>query len=399
MKNNSVNDLKLYRTKDGSIIPNVGHVKLMKKMVAAGMMTGNIFATAIAPITVASMLLEPNTVEVAKTIIPMETEQIDMTEYLLTQGEVFQYQDKLATFFGITEAQVEQVKQEHRIELEQAANPSKKLFNYLYQAVNQKTIVADQTENVVQAGSDQKAIAAITAFKKEHPDIWAMYQTSGARYGVDPELLIARDYQESHLDHDNHIPGSANFSHNTAYGISQVEEALFGMTFHPIDYQLNDGKGAKVDVEFTRQGAMDLATNIEYGAIEFQINIHKFDYNIYMAEQGYNYGTTFDMLLKENNFFHKDAFQDLDNLSWIPNAVQTISNYGDPNYVYHVSKNFSVAVMKFKDKNDWIYINTKTNEFFHFNKDSLSEEAAQCLLSLEQDSVPQLSDEIYTLKK
>lgn len=104
-------------------------------------------------------------------------------------------------------------------------------------------------------------------------------------FGIDPYLNVALLMGESSLDHEGTLPGGKNYN-GFAIGISQLESPN-GQKITAYNYEL----GKEETVYETMENAKDIQMNIKMGIMRFQNILNKYDNNIYLALQSYNYGS------------------------------------------------------------------------------------------------------------
>ena len=113
----------------------------------------------------------------------------------------------------------------------------------------------------------------------KYEDIFKKY---GEMYGIDEKILLGIAAQESSGIHSirNDTP---------AMGIMQIEKsAWIGEKVKAYNFIEN-----KIDeVKITKEMIEDLDTNIRIGAMIFQSYLNKYEYNIPLALQAYNFGPT-----------------------------------------------------------------------------------------------------------
>ena len=104
-------------------------------------------------------------------------------------------------------------------------------------------------------------------------------------FGVDPYLNVAILMGESSLDHEGTLPGGTNYN-GFAVGISQLESPN-GQKITAYNYSLD----RQETVYETMENAEDIQKNIKMGIMRVQNILNKYDNNIYLALQSYNYGS------------------------------------------------------------------------------------------------------------
>jgi len=186
-------------------------------------------------------------------------------------------------------------------------------------------------------------------------------------YGVDPYLYTSLLVKESGLNHDETIPGG-KFYNGYGVGISQLESPS-GQEIKAFNYKTNQ---EEVIYE-TMENALDEKTNIKIGIMRFQKYLNRYNGNIYLALQAYNYGFgAIDLIVSvyadELNVTKEDIYNSSD-IGWMkfveeihsnPNmfaqimstktdehksAIEYLKNwnygtYGDDNYIESVLTNY-----------------------------------------------------------
>ncbi len=195
-------------------------------------------------------------------------------------------------------------------------------------------------------------------------EIGTLYEKYGNMYGIDPELLMAKAAQESNLTHDS-------FRADAAYGISQIENTLFGSTITAYNYETNTYD----TVTITEAGARDLETNIMYGTMRLQGTLTHYNNNVPLALQHYNFGYSMTVVLnrlaESEGVSVESIINDPTNTTWLA-AVENYHNtyfgdgrtYGDDKYAGKIIANLSDKYITLMDINikSPIILNVETGE-------------------------------------
>lgn len=143
-------------------------------------------------------------------------------------------------------------------------------------------------------------------------------------FGVDPYLFISLLIQESSLSHKNTIPGGKNYN-GAAVGICQLE--------HPSGQKItayNHITNSEEIVIETMDKAKNLETNIKMGVMIFQNRTNRYNGNIYLTLQSYNYGVgamdlIVDMYAKQQGVTKEFVLNNYSDNGWI-SLVQDLHN-------------------------------------------------------------------------
>lgn len=174
---------------------------------------------------------------------------------------------------------------------------------------------------------------------------WDYIQKYSYEYGVDPYLLLAIGFKESSLSHENTIPGG-KFYNGHGVGIMQHEDPQNERIITAYNYVTD-----KEDIEkMNMENACNIEMNIKMAAMMLQNRLQKYNNNIYITIQSYNYGDyAMDIILenyaKETNCNVFDIINNDSNLGWLKyvedlhnNPKKYIANwqydtYGDSKYI------------------------------------------------------------------
>ncbi len=217
-------------------------------------------------------------------------------------------------------------------------------------------------EAVFQTATNNSRMNRINEVKST--EIGDLYIKYGTMYGIDPELLMAKAAQESNLSHSSFRP-------DAAYGISQIENTLFGSNITAYNFNTNSYD----TVTITEAGARDLETNIMYGTMRLQNTLNNYNGNVPLALQHYNFGYSMTVVLKnlsaEQGVDVESIINDPTNTTWLP-AVEYYHNnyfgdgrtYGDDKYASKIIGNLSDKYITIKnvDTQEEIILNVETGD-------------------------------------
>jgi len=170
----------------------------------------------------------------------------------------------------------------------------------------------------------------------------------GQEFNVDPYLLLAISMNESTLNHSETIPGGS-FYNGHGIGIMQVEKVHIGKDITAFNYINNQEETLNI----TSQNIINLETNIKIGAMMFQNSLQRFNGNVYLTLQSYNYGPDLmnmvvNIYAKEIGVEPSEVIANKDDLGWLKyvddihnNPSKYISNweystYGNNKYIENV---------------------------------------------------------------
>ena len=210
-------------------------------------------------------------------------------------------------------------------------------------------------------------------------------------FGVDPYLFVSLIMQESSLNHADTIPTGKNYNGN-GVGICQLENPS-GETITAFNYTTSQNE---TEIN-TMASACQEMSNIKMGIMSFQNVMKKYNGNIYLALQSYNYGkglvdaiictyadeigSTYEEVVKNKNDFgwmkyvemvHKEPqkFANMIDIIKYPEFEITknylinwsYDSYGDANYISNVLRYYIGFYSKYKLDNDIIETNLLTGE-------------------------------------
>lgn len=176
-------------------------------------------------------------------------------------------------------------------------------------------------------------------------DIWTFSNKHGNDFGVDPYLPYALFYGESNFEHEKTLPGGSSYN-GSAVGIGQHENPNGTNSVTAFNYNTNQYETEII----TMENACDLEKNIKMTVMILQNKLKKYNNNIYVAIQSYNYGdwamnVILEQYAQENNMSVEDVLNNHEDIGWLKyvehfhnNPQQYLPNwkyktYGDPNYV------------------------------------------------------------------
>ena len=199
-----------------------------------------------------------------------------------------------------------------------------------------------------------------------------MVETSNM-FGIDPSLMIALCTQESGLDHDHHLPTIEGY-HGSGYGITQQENTKWKNGNSMITGKKYTESGIVPEsVEVSEANAIKVEKNIKMGVIYLQSSLEHYHNNIFLALQGYNYGSgmmdiALNLYAKETGLTREQIMDNYSDLGWMKYVEEIHYNpspyiedgwdgyYGDGQYIFHV--------LSYIGK-DIIYIKTETGELLY----------------------------------
>lgn len=287
------------------------------------------------------------------------------------------YIDSVADFYGVDKKIIasifEDITENQSKELIKDPEPELSVINQINEEIENKNVVTSTSSifDFSSKGSDK-----INEIKTS--EVGALYEKYGKMYGIDPNLLMARDMQESGLNHNI-------FNPHGAYGISQIEHTLFNSQVSVFNYETNSYETFVI----TEEGACDLETNIKYGAAKMQERLRSYGYNIFISLQAYNYGPSMNFVLEnyalEKGITKEDVLANKDDFGWLKyvddlhyNPSNYLSNweyqtYGDNEYINHVMRYIPEDILVIKDENgnDIIY-NLQTNKILNLEETGLT---------------------------
>ncbi|MEG2457436.1 MAG: transglycosylase SLT domain-containing protein [Bacilli bacterium] len=190
---------------------------------------------------------------------------------------------------------------------------------------------------------------------QEYKNKYYSYVCDASRkYGLDPDFIMAQCTQEYGKENNvmqitRDIFGNKSLENIKNFDTGEVEDVLI----------VNHGRdGDKV-------GINDPKTNIDYGCAIMQQLIYKYNNNVLMALQAYNYGfPTLNKVIKEyadsTGRSVEDVINDTSDIGWMDPEFMFISkDYGDSNYIEKTLQwlNKDKSEMGFKSSNgEDIYI-------------------------------------------
>lgn len=189
------------------------------------------------------------------------------------------------------------------------------------------------------------------------------FEDYSSDYGVDPNLLLALATTETGLDHSNTIPGGYRFN-GCGYGIMQVEDVNIGSTVSAYNYNTKQTDS----IEITEEKLIDYETNVQIGTVMFKNCLDKYNGNIYLTIQSYNYGISMmdriiDIYAAELGVTPEDVMKNYNDLGWMKyvedvhiNPKKYISDweyntYGSDMYIKNVLGFYSGNNIVFGDLN------------------------------------------------
>lgn len=251
-------------------------------------------------------------------------------------------------------------------------DPSRCLIDLIDNQVVYGYITPAPKDNLLGSGSGN--ISYVNKFKdSENGNVYKKY---ASMYGVDCDFALALAKQESNLKHDSHLPGGSGFN-GFAYGISQIENSLVGNKFTVYNYAKKRNETIKIVYDYpsnpesgiTYLSVYNYHDNVRIGVAKLQEMLVKYNYNLAMAMQAYNFGDgSFKKVLKaysnETGKEIADIINDKKDFGWIkyvekfhlnPNnfgVKWSHGTYGDKSYVKHVFQYITNPVLEFSIDDD-----------------------------------------------
>lgn len=273
--------------------------------------------------------------------------------------------EQLAQFYNLDANVVKQIYNYNRDAIIMDRKPSFKLIELIELYIKQNNIVLPQKTKFKIGTKNKKKIEN---FKKTN--MYKIYKKYGKKYGVDLDLLIARDMQESSL--------SSNTTYNPygATGPSQIEYTLIGTKLTAYNYETNRYDTEKITID----KMTNLDSNIRLGTMRFARCLKKTHGNVYAALQWYNYGLIFKKAInkyaKDKGITFDDVLKNINDLGWQKyiddihyNPSKYIKNwhqhtYGDNKYYKRIMKNIYDAdnVLEVEQENGLCLINLNNNQ-------------------------------------
>lgn len=162
------------------------------------------------------------------------------------------------------------------------------------------------------------------------------YQKYGEMYGVDPLLLASKGAQERAGVHGTSIDGGG------AIGISQIQ---VGSHLNQTRKAFNYKTGKWDSVQVTMSKLSNLETNIQIGAMIFQMEMKEQEYNPLIGLQAYNYGqgAILDVIsnyARSKGISVSAVRKDVKNTEWMAWRQKVRPGYGDGQYIEHVLSHY-----------------------------------------------------------
>lgn len=173
------------------------------------------------------------------------------------------------------------------------------------------------------------------------------FEKNGLNYGVPPQIMVAKGMQETSLMHRECLPGGEYYN-GCAIGIMQLEKNC-NNNVSAFNYSYNDNELAK----YNDNELCDIENNIKVGCMRFQRAIEKYNGNLYVAIQAYNFGEVMtdkaiELTAKEKGTDVSSILSNYQDLDWMK-YIEDIHNnpnkylsdwkydtYGDAKYLYKV---------------------------------------------------------------
>lgn len=339
---------------------NNDYKKLLKIATAVIAITGANFETEVTNVTSASegpIIYHPVDL---KGPTSQEAQSVEKGEM-----QIALYTDRFAEFYGLDKGEVFDTFVDNYDVITTSSNPMAEFIDLLEEGIALHVLNRKAT---IQLPLETRSTKRIHEVKNSN--IGELFQKYCKRYGIDINLALAQFMQESGLKH-------GKFNPHGAYGITQIENTLFGSTVKVYNFETKEYEKIKI----TEEKARDLETNIQIGVAKLQEKMRQYDYNVYMGLQSYNYGTgMFNHVLKHyEDRTHKsseDLKIQLDYHAWEADiqfvhknpsrytreaVFQNGKTYGDDEYISHVLGYLETPFLFYKtvDGND-LYFNLET---------------------------------------
>lgn len=149
-------------------------------------------------------------------------------------------------------------------------------------------------------------------------EAWQHTERYSSDFGVDKYLLLAYGCAETFLEHEATIPGGSGYN---GYGVGMYQhETPDKYERDIIAYNYNTGEWETE--RMCMESACDLELNIKMATMILQNRLHKYDNNIYITIQSYNYGETgMQMVLEayanELNCTVEDVIRNKEDIGWM----------------------------------------------------------------------------------
>lgn len=227
-------------------------------------------------------------------------------------------------------------------------NKNQQSFNSLDDRILQLEDISSTNQNgnfAVGSKLNEYTLNKMVSYMKEHEQT---FKNASLKYGIDPYLLLSFCMTETSLMHDETIPGGTNYN-GCAIGAMQIESINLGSDITAYNYQTNQYD----TVSITQDKLTDLSSNIEIGAMIFQNILNRYNNNVYISIQAYNYGVTaMDKVIqayaKQTGKEFEEVISDVNDIGWMKyvndihkNPKKYLPNweyntYGNNTYVYSV---------------------------------------------------------------
>lgn len=147
---------------------------------------------------------------------------------------------------------------------------------------------------------------------------WNYIQKYSKDFGVDPYLLLALGYTETNLEHEKTIPGGSVYN---GYGVGMYQHETpdkYQRNINAYNYTTKELEIEKMNME----SACNLELNIKMAAMILQNRLHKYNNNICIAIQSYNYGEkgiqkVLESYANEQNCSIEDIINNQNDLGWM----------------------------------------------------------------------------------
>ena len=281
------------------------------------------------------------------------------------------YLTKVATFYQMDVETVKNVVASNIEEILSYGDVEKGIIAVVEPVAPKNTLKTEYNEEEIKVGSryDENAM---NEFKQTEAGM-IMTETT-QRFGIDPELLIALCKQESGLDHEGHLPSNPNYT-GSGYGITQQEYTKFQNGEYVITGNTYTEEGIVPEsITVSEATAEDLEGNITMGTIYLQQSLKHYHYNLFMALQGYNYGTgmmdiAIESYAAELGVTTEQVMENYNDLGWmkyvediyyspqkyVPGWQQ--ATYGDHHYASHVLSYIGKSTIYIKTENGLLLYN------------------------------------------
>ena len=199
------------------------------------------------------------------------------------------------------------------------------IINYLEDSEISETIPTE--ENDFHFSYEDRTSSENIDNVNRYDDIFEKYAKA---YGIDINLIKAMAAQESGGDH------YGNIEDGPAAGIMQIEKSV-NIGYSVTAYNFETGEDDTVYM--TEENLKDIDTNIKVGTIILRNCLDRYNYNIPLAVQAYNFGQgnvdyALGIYCDSKNISEDKIIDDSSNNSWL--ECRDYVDEGDSKYIEHV---------------------------------------------------------------